>query len=127
MSNYECMKCGAEANSKCAASRNVFITDETVGLIGNLFTYEANRTLPKNEQQAKYDNREWVVTLKYRTWDRDSEQDAIQQLIRTLTAYPAGVMKQALCDHSWKLMAPKCELGCCTRPEPPLTVIPTRA
>jgi len=117
MGNYVCTGCGATANSKCAGQRNVFIEDEMVTMIGNCFQYEANRTLPKNEREAAYDNREWVVTLKYRTWDRDSEQDAIQQLIRTLTLHPQDLLKKALCNHKWKLTSPTCELGCCTRKE----------
>lgn len=113
--NYVCTQCGSKASSKCARSRNVFITDDLVTMIGNRFQYEANRTLPKNEREAAYDTQEWTVTVKYRTWDHPNDMSAIRALINTLTAYPPETMKKALCWHSWELTEPTCEMGCCSR------------
>ena len=113
MGNYKCTECGATASSKCASSRSVFIEDDMVTMIGNCFTYDANRKLPQNEHQAKFDSQEWVVDLKYRTFDHYDSKSAIKALIRTLTAYPPELMKKALCDHRWELTSPTCEMGCC--------------
>jgi len=113
MGTYICTDCGATANSKCAASRNVFIDDDMVTMIGNCFTYEASRKLPQNEHQAKYDTPEWTVTVKYRTFDHYDDKSAIRALIKTLTSYPPELMKKALCNHVFRLTSPTCEMGCC--------------
>lgn len=116
MGNYKCTKCDETASSKCARSRNVFPDDQLATMIGNCFHYEANRRLPTTDREREFmEGDEWVVTLTYRTFECQNEDEAIQRMIKTLTSYERDVIRRALCDHTWQLTSPTCEMGCCKR------------
>lgn len=115
MSNYVCEKCGETANSKCAVSRNVFPTDQIATMIGNCIHYTANRMLPRDEKQAQYfPSDSWKFELTIEHLRANDEQEAIATALQWLKQADDHTRK-ALCDHHWKLTAPKCQLGCCTR------------
>jgi hypothetical protein len=115
MSGYKCTKCGETASSKCVIQRSVFPSDQLATMIGNCFQYEANRRLPETETQWKHmPGDEWEVKLYYRAYGAQDESEAIEMLIKTLTAnYPEGTMKRALCSHRWKIIEGECMFGCC--------------
>lgn len=109
MALYVCSKCGARADSKCARSRGVFLSD----------TLDVDGVVIKRHEYPEYGSS--VVTLtvtdEVTVEDNVDDEEAVEYILRAmrsaLTQATASRIIQAACNHDWRLESDQCELGCC--------------
>ena len=119
MARYTCVKCGETAYSKCVASRSVFPNDQHATMIGNAWSFEANRKMPPEDRRdhPAYEaySDAWVIKLEVNWFGEQSEDEALLNFFLHVRKLPEETLRHVLCKHSWRLDDEKCDLGCCTR------------
>lgn len=110
---YVCSKCGAEAESKCAARRTVFLDESPM----------FQRTTVDRQEYPEYHSSvvSLTITEEMTVNDNVDNEEAIASILRSvercIREYGARGVMQSVCDHDWRLESPQCELGCCKKEE----------
>ena len=115
MSNYKCSKCGETADSKCAASRNVFPSDQLAATLTWTMKEEFKPVdrgtiefhLIRREHSGDFPNG-YELTEKER-------EEFMWELIQTIRTLPEETLRHWNCNHHWELQAETCSMGCCRR------------
>ena len=113
MAAYVCSKCGAEADSKCAAHRTVFLDEPP------LFQ---KTTIERQEYPGYHSSVVSLTIVEEMTVNENVDnEEAIASILRSiercLREATVGRIMQEACDHDWRLESPQCELGCCKKEE----------
>lgn len=114
MALYKC-KCGDTADSKCAASRTIFPSNQLAAALTWSLKEEFKEITNRSDGVRLIEVHLIRIAENKGELTNERKEELMWEFIKAIRSFPEDALKSWNCHHEWVLQSDECELGCCKK------------